>query len=99
MRGQLRLLGVDKHLALYGAGNVTAGATLLFNQLDADKSGSLDVGELRKALDLLGVHVDLAGARDVMAKYEGGARQQARGGRRGEAAVAGGGKLQRPGGG
>ena len=50
-----------------------------FNQLDADKSGSLDVGELRKALDLLGVHVDLAGARDVMAKYEGGARQQARG--------------------
>ena len=50
-----------------------------FTQLDADKSGSLDVGELRKALDLLGVHVDLAGARDVMAKYEGGARQQARG--------------------
>ena len=41
-----------------------------FNQFDVDRSGRIDASELRRALERLGVKVDAAQAREVLAKYD-----------------------------
>ena len=41
-----------------------------FQYVDVNRSGTIDVKELQRALDVMGVHVDLAQAKGVMARYD-----------------------------
>ena len=41
-----------------------------FNRLDADHRGYVTTADLKPALDLMGLHVDLVGAQELMLKYD-----------------------------